>query len=67
MSTKRLTIKWPFPIKREFFVSFFKSSVNYCLSGNGKIYSDAMQDWLDGEGYNLADYGDFGECDVSEN
>ena len=46
---------------------FLKPSINYCLSGKGGIYSDAMQDWLDGEGYELKDYGDFGECDVSEN
>jgi hypothetical protein len=35
-------------------------------SGGGKIYSDAMQDWLDGEGYELKDYGDFGECDTEK-
>ena len=32
------------------------------FSGGGSIYSNAMDDWLDGEGRSLSDYGDFGEC-----
>jgi len=35
-------------------------------AGKGGIYSDAMQDWLNGEGYELKDYGDFGECDTPD-
>jgi len=31
-------------------------------AGGGSIYSNAMDDWLNGEGRSLSDYGDFGEC-----
>jgi len=31
-------------------------------AGGGSIYSKAMDDWLEGEGRQLSDYGDFGEC-----
>merc|ERR1711892_249285 len=31
-------------------------------SGGGKIYYEAMQAWLDDQGYDLSDYGDFGDC-----
>lgn len=35
-------------------------------SGGGNIYSKAMQTWLDDQGYELSDYGDFGDCENND-
>ena len=35
------------------------------FSGKGDIYAEAMDTFLQEEGYALSDYGSFGECSVS--